>query len=426
METQKSAPEVSDERLEAIVIDALKQFSQLKRVLIVHPDYSRHDFTDRLAPVIYRTLLNHGLERLDTLNASGTHRAMSPEELCTKLKLRPNSHPLLGTMYNHEFDNPAQLEVVGEIDAEFVKSKTKGQVNFPLAVKVNKLIKNNYDLIIAINGTVPHEGTGFSGGTKIFFPGISGPEVTGLFHWAAVLIGIPEIIGKLENPAREVVDRGTELIFNALSNTAVLSFNMVYSEDDKHNIVPRGLFSGIGLNGFKNALRSAAELSAQIHIVYIDEAKETVVQQMPLMYDEIWTAGKGSYKLQRPGVIAKGGEIIIYAPHIHCFHSNKRMDSLMRQIGYHGRDYVVDYCQRNPNFDKNVASHMINVRGIGQLINGVESFDFKVTLATAIPEEECLAVGLGYKDPNSLREKDFQGPGKLWVTDGGQWLYARR
>lgn len=417
---------LTNEQLKNLVEQTIGQFSNLKKVLLIHPDYSRHDFCDRLAPLLYEALLSKGLKQLDTLNASGTHRAMSQEELCTKLNLRPDSHPLLGTMYNHEFDDPAQLEIVGEIDADFVKSRTMGQLNFPLAVKANKLIKNNYDLVIAINGTVPHEGTGFSGGTKIFFPGISGPEVTGLFHWAAVLIGIPEIIGKLENPAREVVDCGTELIFKALGDTQAVSFNMVYSEDEKHDIVPKGLFTGVGLEGFKAALTSAATLSAQIHIIYIDEAKDVVVQQMPQMYDEIWTAGKGSYKLQRPGVIAKGGEIIIYAPHIHCFHSNKRMDTLMRQIGYHGRDYVVNYCQRNPDFDKNVASHMINVRGIGQLINGVETFDFKVTLATAIPEEECLAVGLGYQNPNSLRKEDFQGPGKLWISDGGQWLYARR
>ena len=32
------------------------------------------------------------------------------------------------------------------------------------------------------------------------------------------------------------------------------------------------------------------------------------------MYDEIWTAGKAMYKLEP--VLADGGELIIYAPHV--------------------------------------------------------------------------------------------------------------
>jgi len=35
---------------------------------------------------------------------------------------------------------------------------------------------------------------------------------------------------------------------------------------------------------------------------------------MPKMYDELWTGGKCMYKLEP--VLADGGELIIYAPHI--------------------------------------------------------------------------------------------------------------
>ncbi len=66
---------------------------------------------------------------------------------------------------------------------------------------VNKLVTEDYDLIIALSGTLPHESAGYAGGLKIFFPGISGPEVIDLLHWAAVLIGIPRIIGTVDNPA---------------------------------------------------------------------------------------------------------------------------------------------------------------------------------------------------------------------------------
>ena len=407
------------------VTGAIGELSGLRKVLVIHPDYSRNDYTHLLVPLLYQALLSQGLEQIDFLNAGGTHRAMTREELTKKLGLTPDMIKV-GGVYNHDFDNPESLQHVVDISADFVAEKTKGHLRVPLPVTVNRMLTDGYDCVIAISGTVPHEAIGFSGGTKIFFPGISGPEVIALLHWAAVLIGVPEIIGCAVNAARDVVDEGTSHIFALLGDTPILSLNMVYTEDKAHNAVPRGLFIGEGFTGFRQAHARAVALSSQLHIIYIDEPKDFVVQQLPTMYDEVWTAGKGSYKLQKPGVLAPGGEIILFAPHIDCFHSNPKMEAYILELGYHGRDYVVDYCRRNPKFDKNAASHSINVRGIGSFIDGIESFPFTVTLATQIPPEVCKAVGLGYRDPKTINEQDFTGPGKLWIHEGGQWLYSRR
>lgn len=417
---------LSRDELQRIVSETIARLPRTRKVLLLHPDYSRHDFCPELVPLIYDALCEKGLERLDTLNAPGTHRPMSQEELEAKLGLAPGLHPKLGTRFNHEFDNPAALMEAGTIPADFVAEQTQGHLHVPLPVTVNRLITAGYDAVIAVSGTVPHEAIGYSGGTKIFFPGISGPEVIGLLHWAAVLIGIPEIIGTLDNAARDVVDYGTGMIFGLIDGTPIVSFDMVYSENERHEVLPMGLFTGIGMDGFRGALEQAADLSSRLHIVYEDRPHEVVVQRIPKMYDEVWTAGKGSYKLQRPGVIAEDGEVILYAPHIHCFHSKPEMDAEIRQIGYHGRDYVVDYCNRNPGFNKNVASHVINVRGIGCSVDGVERFPFRVTLATQIPEDECRAANLCYRDPRTLRREDFEGDGRLWIEEGGQWLYSRR
>ena len=181
-----------------------------------------------------------------------------------------------------------------------------------------------------------------------------------------------------------------------------------------------------GPAGFADALRRAAEMSSRLHIHYLDEPLTVAVQRIPAMYDEVWTAGKGSYKLQRPGVLALGGEIVLFAPHIHQFHSDPELDAAIRVIGYHGLEYVVEYLRRNPDFNRNVAAHVINVRGIGSKVNGVERFGFGVTLASQIGERECARVGLGYRDPAGVREEDYRGAGRLWIKEGGQWLYARR
>ena len=328
-------------------------------------------------------------------------------------------------MANHRYADPRALLVAGIIPAAFVAEKTAGHLDEPLTVTVNRMVADDYDLVVALSGTVPHEALGFSGGTKILFPGISGPEVIALLHWAAVLIGIPRLIGLLDNPAREVVDAGARFIFD-LVRRPMLSLDMVYTEDEQHRAVPRGLFAGWGPTGFDDALRRAADLSSRVHVRTLDTPLTAAVQRIPAMYDEVWTAGKGSYKLQRPGVLASGGEIVLFAPHIHQFHSDPELDAAIRALGYHGLDYVVDHLRQNPGFNRNVAAHVINVRGVGTQTGGGERFDFRVTLASQISASDCEAVGLGYRDPASVRAEDYRTPGRLWIEEGGQWLYARR
>jgi len=413
---------LSTTQLEELTELSFDQLGKVERALLIHPDYSRNDFSDSIVPIIYSALSTAGLKRLDTLNAGGTHRPMTEQEILHKLGLDRQVHTHLGTLFNHAFDDPSQLIHITNIPEEFVCEKTGGQLREPMSVTANKLITAGYDLIIALSGTVPHEALGFSGGLKIFFPGISGPEVIALLHWAAVLIGIPKIIGSFDNPARDVVLEGSRHYFSFTGDTPVVSFNMLFGEaHDK--VVPKGLYIGYGLDGFIEAHRMAASASAKIHLVYIDEPLHQVVQNIPAMYDEIWTAGKGSYKLQKEGVLAPGAEVILYAPHITCFHSNPRMDLELRDIGYHGRDWVVDYIRHHPDFNKNVAAHVINVRGPATVRDGKEQFAFNVTLATGIPEKDCTAVGLGYRDPRTIRPEDFRGRGKLWIEDGGKWLY---
>lgn len=42
--------ELTNEQLEKVVKESLKGFSSVKKVLLIHPDYTRTDFTDRLVP----------------------------------------------------------------------------------------------------------------------------------------------------------------------------------------------------------------------------------------------------------------------------------------------------------------------------------------------------------------------------------------
>lgn len=413
--------ELTEEQLKEIVRESLKGFSSVKKVLLIHPDYTRTDFTEKIVPLIYQELKNKGITQIDSLNAGGTHREMTEIEI--REKLGPSSQINFNHFYNHEYNDPQQLITVGEISAAFVAEKTEGGLSQSIPVVVNKLVVADYDLIITLGGTLPHEAAGYAGGLKVFFPGISGPGVIDLLHWAAVLIGIPQIIGTVDNPAREVINEGSSYIFDKIK-APTISFNMVFEEGEKE-VIPKGIYTGMGYEGFIETYQKAAKASSRLHIIYIDQALKFAVQVIDKSYDEIWTAGKGSYKLQSPGVMALGGEIIIYAPHINCFHSRPEMDFALRQIGYHCKDYVKKYLESNPEFSKNIAAHVINVRGAGSfdVNSGKEEFNFKVTLATGISQEICESVGLSYRNPDSIRREDFIGPGKLWIENGGKYLY---
>src|SRR5665648_188731 len=413
--------ELTNEQLEEIVKESLKDLSSIKKVLLIHPDYTRTDFTDKLIPLIYQELKNKGMTKIDSLNAGGTHREMTEEEIRSKLGIPYRIN--FDNFYNHEYNDPKKLITVGEIPISFVEEKTQGDLSQSIPVVVNKLITKDYDLVIALSGTLPHESAGYSGGLKVFFPGISGPEVIDLLHWAAVLIGIPQIIGTVDNPAREVINEGSSYIFDKIK-APTISFNMVF-EETGHLVIPKGLYVGAGFDGFIKAYKQAARASSQLHVIYLDEPLECAIQVIDKSYDEIWTAGKGSYKLQSLGVMASGGEIVIYAPHINCFHSRPEMDFALRQIGYHCKDYIRKYLKSNPGFSKNIAAHVINVRGAGSfdVNSGKEEFNFKVTLATGISKDICESVGLGYRNPDSIRKEDFIGQGKLWIENGGKYLY---
>jgi len=412
---------LSDSDIDNFLAGVYKEIEGVKKILIIHPDYTRVDFTDKIVPAITDKLCSSGAEAIDFLNAGGTHRKMSEGEFLSKLGLKGKDNRI--RFYNHQYDDLASLVTIGNIESDLVKEKTDGQLTEPIPITINKLIFGNYDLIIAISSTVPHEASGYSGGLKIFFPGISGPEVIDLFHWAAVLVGLPVIIGSVDNNARDIINQGSYHIFKKI-RARVYSFNMVNIEKG-NAVIPIGLYVDQGFEGFKRTYQAASTTSSKVHVKYIDEPLKKVVQEIPRCYDEIWTAAKGSYKLQKPGVITKGGEIIIYAPHIKYFHSNEEMNREILKLGYHCRDKVCTYMESNTRVCKNVAAHVINLAGPGVFdrSTGKEEMHFKVTLATRIPEEVCKSVGLGYRDPKTIKKEDFNRPGRLWIKEGGKYLY---
>ena len=172
----------------------------------------------------------------------------------------------------------------------------------------------------------------------------------------------------------------------------------------------------------EKAWDEASELSGKLHITTKLRPFHTILSCAPTMYDELWVGGKCMYKLEP--VLADGGELIIYAPHIHeisVVHGR-----MIEEIGYHCRDYFLGQWDRSKDYPWGILAHSTHVRGIGTYENGVERCRAKVTLATGIPQEVCERVNMGYRDPSSIRIEDFanrEEEGILLVPKAGEMLF---
>ena len=381
-----------------------------KRVLLIVPDGTRTAPVGLLFKTIHARIAQE-TSKLDVLIALGTHQPMSEEAICQRLEILPaeRAGPYRKvSFFNHAWDNPAALKDVGTISAEEISKITNGLFAMDVPVEINKLIFD-YDQIIIVGPVFPHEVVGFSGGNKYLFPGVAGPQILNFFHWLGAVVTNPMIIGNKWTPVRRVVDRAGSLV-----KVNKLCFCMVVTSEKKL----AGLFAGTP----EGAWDAASEHSRQVHILYKDRPFHTILSVLPTMYDELWTGGKGMYKLEP--VLADGGELIILAPHITeiCVAHGK----VIEKIGYHCRDYFLKQWDQFKHYPWSVLAHSTHVRGIGSYENGVEISRAQVTLATGIPPELCRRINLGYRDPTTIRIEDFanrEDEGVLLVPKAGEMLY---
>ena len=380
-----------------------------KRVLMIIPDGTR------TAPVglMFRALhdqLGPVARAFDVLVALGTHPPMSEAAICRRLEITPERRTSTYAsvrFFNHEWANPAALRQIGTLTADEVSELTGGLFALDVPIEINRLVFD-YDQVIIVGPVFPHEVIGFSGGNKYLFPGVAGPQILNFFHWLGAVVTNPMIIGNQWTPVRRVVDRA-----GALVNVPKLCFCLVVADHDL-----AGLFAGTP----EAAWEAASGLSRQLHITWKDHPFHTILSCAPPMYDDLWTGGKCMYKLEP--VLADGGEIIIYAPHI--AELSVTHGRIIEEVGYHCRDYFLKQWDKFKHHPWGVLAHSTHVRGLGTFENGVERCRVQVTLATAIPEEVCRRINLGYRDPRSLRQADFadrEPEGVLLVPKAGEMLF---
>ena len=381
-----------------------------KKILLIVPDSTRTAPVGLLFKTIYDQI-GKSTEALDVMIALGTHPPMSEKEICERLEISEEQRQTRYEsvkFHNHEWDNPDALREIGVIPASDISKLSDGRFEMELPVTINQRLFD-YDQLIIVGPVFPHEVVGFSGGNKYLFPGVSGPELLNFFHWLGAVISNPKINGHKWTSVRKVVDRAGGMV-----NVEKRCFAMVVRPDKSL----AGLFFGTP----ESAWEAAVDLSDKTHIIYKDQPFHTILSCAPPMYDDVWVGGKCMYKLEP--VLADGGELIIYGPHINSI--SHTHDAGLTEIGYHCSAWLLENWSKYKDYPWGLLAHSSHVKGIGKVIDGVEKPRANVTLATGISSEICSEINLGYRDHNSINIEDYadrEEEGILLVRKAGEMLY---
>ena len=375
-----------------------------RKLLVIVPDDTR---TSPM-PLLYETfveVLFPRVQKLAFLVALGTHPPLTEVQLA-RLFGPSFPHPKI-PVYQHMWQEPQALVRVGKLAKERMAELSNSLLPLEVDVEINRLVLE-FDQILIIGPVFPHEVVGFSGGHKYFFPGISGPTMVNVSHWLGALITNPKINGHKWTPVRAMIEEAAKFV-----STPRLGLSLVLRG---HEVV--GLFLGEVVEAWE----AAADLSAQVNIVWTPKPYKFVLSMAPSMYRELWLAGKCMYKLEP--VVADGGTLVIYGPHIREI-SPTHGEWLLR-VGYHVRDFFLAHWEKYKHVPWAVLAHSTHVKGIGTYRAGLEQPRIHVVLATGIPKEICQRINLGYQDPETLKPQELQGredEGILVVPNAGEQLW---
>lgn len=405
---------LTDDQVESVLGQGISELGlEGGRVLVIVPDGTR------TAPVplffdLFQRLLSGRVAALDYLVALGTHPPMTDMSLSGLLGVAVRSGRAgASRVFNHRWDLPETFATLGAIPAADVSEASGGRLSVGVPVRLNRLVcgpaaGSPYDRLVVLGPVFPHEVAGYSGGNKYFVPGVAGPEIIDVTHWLGALLTCRGIIGVADTPVRRLIDRAADLIPTPRSCIA-----LVMHGRELH---------GVSIGSMTEAWRQAARLAAELDIVEVERPFRRVLSVIPEMYEDLWTAAKGMYKLE--GVIEDGGEVVLYAPHVR--EVSQVHGQHLDEVGYHVRDFFLAHWESYRDRPWGVLAHSTHLRGDGTYEAGIERPRIRVTLATGIPRERCERIGLGYLDPETIDPEqwaDREEDGVLLVRRAGEVLY---
>ncbi|MEG6613370.1 lactate racemase domain-containing protein [Pseudoclostridium thermosuccinogenes] len=395
---------ITDSEIKSALEQTLKDRGELKRVLLIPPDYTRLNSYAGVITGIYYDMLSEKC-RVDIMPALGTHMPMSDDERIEMFGSRIPKECFI----NHNWRT--DVVKIGEVPASFVEDVSDGLMNEPIDVEVNRiLLDKSYDLIISIGQVVPHEVVGMANYSKNIFVGCGGRSMINQTHMLGAFYGLERIMGRDFSPVRKVFDYAEE---NFIRDIPLIYVLTVTSQHNGKTVVD-GLFAGRERSLFEEAVR----LSQEKNLNFVEEPlKKVVVYLDEKEFKSTWLGNKAVYRTRL--AIEDGGELLVLAPGVRKFGEDDGNDLLIRKYGYVGREKILELFGKNRDLRDNqsVAAH---------LIHGSSDGRFTITYAVdKLTKEEVEGVNYNYAPISSVYKK--YDPSKLKegfnVLDDGEKIY---
>ena len=395
---------LTNEEIKEVLVKAVEG-RNLKKVLILPPDFTRfHSNAGLITNIYYHMLKEQGVE-VEIMPALGTHAPVSESQWQAMFGDIPYEEMIV---HNWRTD----VVKLGEIPGDYVASITEGLWTDPVSVEVNRRIMDpSYDLIISPGQVVPHEVIGMSNHAKNLFVGTGGSDMINKSHMVGAVYGMERMMGRDNTPVRKLFDYGMEHFLNERPILWVLTVTTAPGGV----IRTHGMFVGEG----RECLTQAVKLAQQKNIDYVETGiKKCVVYLDPTEFKSTWLGNKAVYRTRM--AIADGGELIVLAPGVEHFGEDAICDSLIRKYGYRGIKATLEQFKDPANQDLRD-----NMGAAAHLIHGSSDGRFSITYAVKkVSQEEVQGVGFLSADYDEMIKK--YDPAKLqygYNTVDGEEIY---
>ena len=256
-----------------------------RRVVVTHSDITRATPNDRILPVLLAALEQAGVARGDVtlINALGTHRRQTPEEL--RQMLGADVVARYRCLQHDAWD-----------DANLTAAGTTRRGN---AIRLNRLVMEA-DLVIFTGFIEPHFFAGFSGGPKGALPALAGHESVLTNHGCAMIADPGATWGVTDgNPIWEEMREAARLIEPLFLLNVTLNGNGEIS----------GVFAGDVIEAHRRGCGFVRD-SAMVAVPEPFDAVVTTNSGYPLDQN-LYQTVKGMQAAK--GIVRSGGAIIMAA-----------------------------------------------------------------------------------------------------------------
>ncbi len=394
--------DLTDDDLKSALEQALQQIGPREKVLALPPDFTR---ANSMAGPITCLVHDHFGDKLtDVMPALGTHVAMPDWQLERMFPTLPKD---LIRVHNWRTD----VVTIGEVPAEYVRDVTQGICDKAWPAQLNRLVwEGGHDLILSIGQVVPHEVIGMANYNKNLLVGTGGQAGINESHFIGAAYGMERIMGRADNPLRQILIYAEERFAAHLPMVYVLT---VIGPRDDGSLAVRGLYIGDDPECFY----AASELSVQVNFTVLDEEPEKVVVYLdPEEFHSTWLGNKAIYRTRM--LIADDGELVVLGPAVGTFGEDEEIDQLIRKYGYRTTPEVMEFVKRTDDLPRNLSA-------AAHLIHGSSEGRFRITYCPGkLSRDEIEGVGHEYADLDEMLKK--YDPASLqdgWNTVDGERVF---